>query len=93
MRYALKQALPPDPFDEPEQPQQLDDSTVLLPNANGEPSLIKDAGLAVCIYADQDVGVYTSTALFSNRMLAILNGKRHDTFLGICLCRQPAFKT
>lgn len=83
--YALKQALPPDPFDEPTEPQHWDESTFLLPDASGEPKLIKDAGLAVCVYVDQDVGVYTSTALFSSRMLAMLGGKRNDTFLGMPL--------
>jgi hypothetical protein len=74
MEYAVKQALPKDPFEEPL--KQLSGFRVVWPDDAGEPLIVRDEGLqtssmAVCVYSTPEVGVYVPTSVFTARMRSI----------------------
>lgn len=91
-KYAVNQALPPDPFDDAPLMPQLDESTFLTADNSGEPEFVKDsswqpASPAVCVYSDPDVSVYVPASLFTSRMLSITQGvgRQRERFLGMLL--------
>jgi hypothetical protein len=90
MDYAFNRAFPPDPLADTPSLPQLSGGTLVLPDGQGEPSVVRDINLsnsspAVCVYSDENVSVYVPTSLFTERMVALGAGRRapHEKFLGL----------
>jgi hypothetical protein len=84
-----KAVFPPDPLSPLPTVPPMENTTLMLFDDKGDPSVVRDANLrdpsfAVCVFSDSEISVFVPASLFTERIREIATGRRHpDSFLGM----------